>query len=259
MEPDFLTLTRQVNCKINLGLHIIRKRPDSYHDIETIFYPTDVFTDTLTLSPCRQEFVFECDIQNELGDVEDNLCVKAFRLLQKDYLIKGVKIRLEKHIPTGAGLGGGSADAAFTLKMLSQAFELPLTDDQLLDYATQLGSDVPFFILNKPVYATGRGEILQPVDLDLSHYRIHIRKPDFSISTHTAYNSVIPQENRPYLPDLIRKPVETWKDTLTNDFEKPLFSLYPTLLNIKTDFYARHAIYAAMSGSGTAIYGIFSQ
>lgn len=256
IKSDFSTFSRIVNCKINIGLHVIRRRSDGYHDIETILYPTDCYSDILTLSPCRESFVFDCNYGTR-REAEDNLCVKAFRLLQKDYPVQGVKIQLEKRIPVGAGLGGGSADAAFTLKMLSEAFNLALTDTQLLKYATQLGSDVPFFILNRPVFATGRGEQLKPVDLDLSAYRIVIRKPDFSVSTREAYHDIVPRANRPYLPDIVQKSVETWKDTLTNDFEESLFRRYPTLMDIKNDFYVHHALYAAMSGSGSAIFGIF--
>ena len=257
MHHTFQTITQEVNCKINIGLQILRKRSDGYHDIQTIFYPTNFFTDKLTIEPHSHEFDFECNTQDNIGKEEDNLCVKAFRLLQANYGIEKVKIILDKHIPVGAGLGGGSADAAFTLKMLAAAFHLPATHQQLLHYAAKLGSDVAFFIDNKPVYATGRGEIMEPVDLDLSAHHIRIWKPDFAVSTREAYSGITPCETNICLTDEIKRPLSEWKDHIHNDFEESIFDKYPELKQLKDNIYEEGAQYASMTGSGTAIYGIF--
>lgn len=254
-----MSITQKVNCKINLGLQILRKREDGFHEIHTVFYPTDFFTDTLTIEQSEQEIEFVCESAQDLGPADDNLCVKAFRLLQADYGIKGVKITLEKHIPSGAGLGGGSADAAFTLQMLSEFFNLELSNGQLKAYAAQLGSDVPFFIDNKPMYATGRGELLEPIDLDLSDYNIYIVKPDFSVSTREAYAGVTPAIPETDVLDIIRQPVTEWVLALHNDFEDSLFVKYPDLAMLKSKLYAKGATYASMTGSGTAVFGLFKK
>ena len=250
-------ITTSVNCKINLGLHIVRKRADGYHDLETVFYPTDFFTDTLALEPYQGEFDFVCESVQDVGPDQDNLCVKAFRLLQRDYGIKGLRLRLEKRIPTGAGLGGGSADAAFTLKMLANYFSLPVSSVTLREYAAQLGSDVPFFIDNAPMYATGRGEILTPVALNLSGYRIEIVKPSFSVSTKEAYAGITPRVSDVNLLEVIQQPVESWRYLMRNDFEESVFQRHPELSELKAEMYRKGAAYAAMSGSGTAVFGLF--
>ena len=252
-----MSITRNVNCKINLGLQILRKREDGYHEIHTVFYPTDFFTDILTIDSSDDELEFVCQSTEDIGSSEDNLCVKAFRLLQADFGIKGVKITLEKHIPSGAGLGGGSADAAFTLKMLAEFFSLPVSNEQLKAYAAQLGSDVPFFIDNVPMYASGRGEILEPIDLDLSAYNIYIRKPDVSVSTREAYAGVTPKMPVTDVRDIIKRPITEWILELHNDFEDSIFPKHPELVMLKSKCYAKGAIYASMTGSGTAVYGIF--
>ncbi len=247
-----------VNCKINLGLQIIRKREDGYHDLQTLFYPTDFFTDTLSLEAISGDFEFLCHSAEDIGPSSDNLCVKAFRLLQRDYGISGVRLVLDKRIPTGAGLGGGSADAAFTLKMLAEHFQLPLDNARLKHYAAQLGSDVPFFIDNKPAYAEGRGEIMTPVQLDLSSYILKIVKPAFSVSTREAYAHVHPHTTDVNLVDVVQNvPIQEWKHLIYNDFEESVFQVYPELADLKQQFYADGALYAAMSGSGSAMFGIF--
>ena len=250
--------TSLVNCKINLGLNIIRKRPDGYHDLQTVFYPVNYFTDQILIEEIPQDFEFVCRSTQDVGPDDDNLCVKAFRLLQRDYGIHGVRVTLEKHIPTGAGLGGGSADAAFTLKLLTRHFNLPVDNDTLKHYAAQLGSDVPFFIDNTPVYATGRGEIMTPIELDLSSYNVHIVKPEISVSTREAYAGVHPHESDLNFADVVRDvPVHEWKNFLFNDFEESVFKSYPQIEEIKRRFYGQGALYAAMSGSGSAVFGIF--
>lgn len=249
--------SKKVNCKINLGLQIIRKREDGYHEIHTVFYPTDFFTDTLTIDSSSQEFEFTCQSIEDIGPSENNLCVKAFRLLQADYSIPNVRMILDKHIPTGAGLGGGSADAAFTLKMLAEMFELPLSKEQLKAYAARLGSDVPFFIDNRPVFASGRGEIMSDIELDLSDHEIRIIKPDMSVSTKEAYAGVNPHLPETDLQEAIHRPISDWKNTIHNDFEDSIFKIHPQLACIKQQMYDEGAIYAAMTGSGTAVFGIF--
>lgn len=257
MRKDFKPVEARVNAKINIGLQIVRKRPDGYHDLQTVFYPTDFFTDFLRISPSEQEIVFQMESREDLGDADNNLCVKAFRLLQKDYGISHVEIFLRKGIPSGAGLGGGSADAAFTLKLLRDIFQLPITEEKMIEYALQLGSDVPFFLYNKPMYATGRGEVMTPIDLDLSQYRLKIVKPDIHISTKEAYAGVTPHESEVFLPQVLQKDVRTWKEVVVNDFESPLFVKIPELKSVKEELYREGALYASMSGSGSAFFGVF--
>ena len=257
MRKDFDPVEARVNAKINIGLQIVRKREDGYHDLQTVFYPTDFFTDFLRISPYDQEIVFNMESQEDLGSADNNLCVKAFRLLQKDFGISNVEIFLRKGIPSGAGLGGGSADAAFTLKMLRDIFQLPVTEEKMIEYALQLGSDVPFFLYNKPMYATGRGEIMTPIDLDLSPYRLKIVKPDIHISTKEAYTGVTPHESKVFLPQVLQQDVRTWKEVVVNDFESPLFVKIPELKSVKEELYREGALYASMSGSGSAFFGLF--
>ena len=257
MKKDFPTFNAFITAKINLGLQIVRKREDGYHDLQTVFYPTSFYHDIMTLTPCSSEFEFELESEEDLGPSDNNLCVKAFRLLQQDYGIEGVHLYLDKGIPTGAGLGGGSADAAFSLKLLVDAFQLPVTEEQMLHYALQLGSDVPFFLYNQPMYATGRGEVMTPIDLDLSAYQLKIVKPDIHVSTKEAYAGITPKESNIFLPNVLQQDVSTWKDVVVNDFEESVFAKHPELRDIKEAFYRDGALYASMSGSGSAVFGIF--
>lgn len=257
MRRDFEPVEAKVNAKINIGLQIVRKRNDGYHDLQTVFYPTDFFTDTLRISPANAEILFKMESKENLGNPCDNLCIKAFRLLQNDFGISNVEIFLTKGIPSGAGLGGGSADAAFTLKMLCDIFQLSVSKEKMVEYALQLGSDVPFFLMNKPVYATGRGEAITPIGLDLSQYRLKIVKPDIHISTKEAYAGVTPHETEVYLPDVLQHDVAQWKGVVVNDFEESLFVKIPELQQIKEDLYQEGALYVSMSGSGSAFFGIF--
>jgi len=257
MRKDFEPATARVNAKINIGLQIVRKRPDGYHDLQTVFYPTDFFTDTLSITPSAEDFVFRMESAEDLGDNDNNLCVKAFRMLQQDFGITGVELFLRKGIPTGAGLGGGSADAAFTLNMLKDIFQLPVTEPQMIEYALRLGSDVPFFLYNRPVYATGRGEVMTPIELDLSAYRLKIVKPDIHVSTKEAYAGITPKDSNVFLPSALQQDVKTWEGLVVNDFEVSVFTKHPELREIKASFYRDGALYAAMSGSGSAIFGIF--
>ncbi len=247
------------NAKINIGLNIVRKRDDGFHDIETVFYPVKI-----------------CDIleilENPLGSrmplfhntgllidvsLDRNLCVKAYHLLQKDYKLPEISIHLHKIIPFGAGLGGGSSDAVFTIKLLNKLFSLELTNDKIRNYAIMLGSDCSFFIESIPVFASGRGEVIQSVDLNLTGLYILIVKPPFGISTIEAYSELIPEIPYYNLIESIKLPLEKWTDIITNDFEKKLFVKYPELSRIKEKLYKAGALYASLSGSGSALYGIF--
>ena len=250
-------MIKTIHHKINLGLHIIEKMSSGYHTIETIFYPCDNYKDTIEITPSSH---FSFTLKNADFDCkeEDNLCVKVYRLLQKTFDLPPVSITLTKQIPSGAGLGGGSADAALTLKMLNNIFSLQLTSFQLHEYAALLGSDVPFFLYDTPMYATGKGDILTPFCLDLSKYKIEIICPtDVHISTAQAYSLITPKKPDVSVFDIIKTPIQTWKDNLVNDFEEVIFKQYPSLLEIKNDFYNRGAIYASLTGSGSAVFGIF--
>jgi 4-diphosphocytidyl-2-C-methyl-D-erythritol kinase len=248
------------NCKINLGLHIIRKRRDSYHDIETVFYPLNL-NDALELvqsSNTIDELVFSSSGIELDNSKTANLCIKAFELLAKDFKqVSNIKMHLHKTIPVSAGLGGGSADAAFTLKLLNQKFNLGLNTEKLLDYSLQLGSDCPFFIINKPCIATGRGEFLESISIDLSNYKFIIVNPDIEISTAWAFSKLVISSHQNDLKKIIQRPVETWRTDLANDFEKIIFEHFPMVKEIKEGLYKAGAVYSSMSGSGSTVYGIF--
>jgi 4-diphosphocytidyl-2-C-methyl-D-erythritol kinase len=244
------------NCKINLGLHIIRKRPDGFHDLETVFYPLPL-TDALeVISPGT--LVFTGSGIPVPGNTTDNLCLKAWHLLKQDFpALPEINIHLHKHIPIGAGLGGGSADAAFILQLLNKRFELSLTEGQLIAYAAKLGSDCAFFIPNKPCYATGRGEMLEPISLNLDGWSFVLVYPGIHVNTGWAFGRITPKVPTQSLRDSILAPVENWKELISNDFEAPVFSAHPELAQIKKELYTYGAVYATMSGSGSAIVGIF--
>ena len=242
--------------KINLGLQVLEKLPSGYHALETVFYPCRNFEDTIEITPASQ-FSFTIENADFHCDVEKNLCVKTYRLLQNHFDLPAVEITLTKQIPSGAGLGGGSADAALVLKMLNDLFALQISSVQLHEFAAQLGSDVPFFLYETPMYATGRGEILTPLALDLSKYKIEIVCPNISISTAQAYSLITPKKPEYSLNQIIRSPIKTWKTNLMNDFEEVIFKQHPQLQEIKDELYERGAVYAAMSGSGSAMFGIF--
>ncbi|CAL1518138.1 4-(cytidine 5'-diphospho)-2-C-methyl-D-erythritol kinase [Chitinophaga sp. MM2321] len=244
------------NCKINLGLHITGRRADGFHDLETIFYPLPLNDALEVLSPGTLQFSSSGIAVP--GDPADNLCLRAFHLLQQDFpLLPAVNIHLHKHIPMGAGLGGGSADAAFMLQLLNTKFRLELTTAQLMDYAAKLGSDCPFFIINQPCFASGRGEVLEPVTLDLSGYSFLLVYPGIHVNTGWAFKQVTPQLPAHALGEMIRLPVSDWKEVIGNDFEVPVFQVHPVLADIKATMYASGAIYAGMSGSGSTMVGIF--
>jgi 4-diphosphocytidyl-2-C-methyl-D-erythritol kinase len=250
------------NCKINLGLHIVGKRADGFHNLETVFYPLP-FRDALELIPATintTEIEFTGTGLAVDGDIADNLCVKAYHLLKKDFPeLPAVKVHLHKTIPMGAGLGGGSADASFMLKLLNEKFHLNLSTSQLINYSLQLGSDCPFFIINKSCYATGRGEILEEIKVDLSVYKTILINPGIHVNTGWAFSNISPSTPKKSVKEIVQQPVETWKHELKNDFEEPVFIAHPSIKAIKEDLYNRGAIYAAMSGSGSTLFGIFEQ
>lgn len=248
------------NCKINLGLWILRKREDSFHDLETVFYPVPL-QDALEViqhpSPAT-DIEFSCTGRTVDGNLSDNICVKAYYLLKKDFpQLPQVKMHLHKNIPLGAGLGGGSADGAFALLLLAKKFSLGIGEAQLLDYALQLGSDCPFFIKNKPVYATGRGEKIEEISLDLSAYKFVLINPGIHISTGWAFSQINPAAERASIKEIIGLPVTEWPGKLTNDFEQPVMKQYPEIAGIRETLWQQGAVYVAMSGSGSTMYGIF--
>ena len=246
------------NAKINLGLHVLRKREDGYHDLETIFYPVALY-DCLEFVPSAAAS-FQAYGKNIAGSASDNLILKAYDVLKQDYpSLPPLEIHLYKHIPMGAGLGGGSSDGAYMLMMLNKYFQLEISKTTLKNYALQLGSDCPFFIENIPCLAYGRGEELHPIDLDLRNYHLVLVKPSVHISTASAFKHIIPNDQRRSLKDCIGLPLEEWKFALTNDFEEALFSSYPELAHIKQSLYEQGAVYASLSGSGSTIYGLFEQ
>jgi len=248
----------KVPHKINLGLHVMEKLSSGFHALETIFYPCNNYEDTIEILPASQ-FSFTIENADFQCEIAQNLCVKAYRLLQGIYHLPPVHIKLTKQIPSGSGLGGGSANAAFTLQILNQLFSLQISTNQLHEYATRLGSDTAFFLYNTPMYATGRGEILTSVDLNLTEYKIEIVCPNISISTAQAYSNITPKKPKTSLIQAIKHPVKQWKEILMNDFEEVIFNQYPQLLEIKNNFYRKGALYAAMSGSGSALFGIFEK
>jgi 4-diphosphocytidyl-2-C-methyl-D-erythritol kinase len=246
-------------AKINIGLWVTSRRPDGFHDIETLFYPCSL-TDTLEieLSEKGEELYFECS--GEPVPTENpgsNLCCKAYRLLDGEYHLPPVKIRLHKRIPVGAGLGGGSSDAASTLTGLNRLCRLGLSDAALAEYAGRLGSDCAFFIRSLPAIGTGKGDALHPADVSLAAYRLLMVKPSVSVNTAEAYSWVSPSPRPNRLKDLLQLPVQEWKHHIGNDFEKPVFERYPEIGHIKETLYERGAVYAALSGSGSVVYGIF--
>jgi len=247
------------NAKINIGLNIVSKRADGFHNIETIFYPIKL-CDSLEIIETEQDDTFISSFGFDLDiDGQQNICIKAYNLLKNDYNLPSVEMELFKKIPSGAGLGGGSSDGAFALKLLNDIFKPGLDLEKLKEYALKLGSDCAFFIENKPVFASGRGEIFTKIDLDLGKYYLYLVKPDVFVSTADAYKSIVPKQPAKSLVSLINEPIENWKDVISNDFEQSIFRIHPLLNDIKSELYNSGAVYASMSGSGSSIYGIFNE
>ncbi|MGC3977551.1 MAG: 4-(cytidine 5'-diphospho)-2-C-methyl-D-erythritol kinase [Paludibacteraceae bacterium] len=238
------------NAKINLGLNVVERRADGYHNIETIFYPIGI-QDILSVeaSETCTDYSFSSSGIAIGGDAEDNLIIKAYHLLSSEYEFAPVDISLHKQIPFGAGLGGGSSDAAFMLKALNELFSLNISTKKIEILAAKLGADCPFFIRNKPVYATGIGNIFSPVNISLKGYQMLLVKPDIHVSTPEAYAGITPIPSQKSLVKLVQLPIETWKNHIKNDFEKTVFANQPTIGNIKDKMYELGALYASMSGS----------
>lgn len=254
------------NCKINLGLHIVRRRADGYHDLESLFLPVPL-CDELTMQPADR-FSFKQEGIPIGGDPETNLVVRAYRLMEQQAPrgVRPMEIRLRKNIPFGAGLGGGSSDAAFAITMLNELWQLHLDTDRLCMLAARLGADCPFFVLNKAAYVTGIGDQLEPLDGDpLGGFRLMLFKPEVAVSTAEAYRDIVPRERRPHtvadadLRRLVRQPVSRWRDTIVNDFEATVFAAHPELGALKQQLYDIGAIYVSMSGSGSALFALFDK
>ena len=250
-------------AKINLGLNVVERRPDGYHNLKTVFYPVNI-KDALELTMMNTKFPspVDCDIKvsnlNVEGDEQRNLVVRAYQLLKCDFpQMPRVHAHLYKVIPTQAGMGGGSSDCAYTIRLLNEMFTLGLTEQRMIDYAAQLGADCAFFILSRPSYAEGIGERLVPVSLDLSSYYIGVVRPDIPVSTREAFSLIKPVKPAKCCRDVVLQPIETWRDELSNDFEQSVFALHPEIEAIKQRLYNLGAVYAAMSGSGSAVFGIF--
>lgn len=252
-------------AKINLGLNIVSKREDGYHNLETVFYPIPLY-DTLEIKYMDEKFPSQvaCDLKVTGNAVEcdeqNNLVVKAYNLLAEDYKLPRVHAHLYKHIPSQAGLGGGSSDAAFMIRLLDERFRLNIGNPEMEKYAARLGADCAFFIEAEPAYAEGIGDELMPVDGpkgNLNGYYLAIVKPDIAVSTKEAYAAITPTATSKSCREIVRQPIETWKEELVNDFEAPIFKLHPELTEIKEKLYQQGAKYAAMSGSGSALFGIF--
>ena len=244
------------SCKINIGLNVISKRADGYHDIETCFYPIP-WTDVLEIIP-SDDLQFSHSGTLIPGKAEENLCLRAYQSLKKDFDLSPVKIHLHKIVPIGAGLGGGSSDAACTLQVLNSVFSLQLNIDQLKRYASRLGSDCTFFIENRPMIGTGRGEVLEHARVNLKEKFIILVKPDVHISTAEAYAGIRPSQTSKHISDFVENlDLKSWKSSLENDFEDSVFKKYPLIGAVKERLYQHGAVYASMSGSGSAVYGIF--
>jgi 4-diphosphocytidyl-2-C-methyl-D-erythritol kinase len=250
-------------AKINLGLNIVERRPDGYHNLETVFYPVPVH-DVLEIIPMHPDFPSEVDCDLKVtnitieGDEQRNLVVRAYQLLKQEFpALPRLHVHLWKGIPTQAGMGGGSSDCGYMLRLLNDVFKLGLSTSQLIERAARLGADCPFFILGKPAYAEGIGERLHPVSLNLSGWYIAVVRPDIPVPTREAFSLIHPHRPTKNCLEVIQQPVETWREELVNDFEQSVFSLHPEIGRIKDVLYQQGATYAAMSGSGSAVFGIF--
>lgn len=269
------------NAKINLGLHVVSRRKDGYHNLESIFYPIGL-KDALEIVPSQEETMevpeftgstgltaddkssprqyrfFPTGIPIE-GSPETNLVIKALNLIAAEKKLPEIDIHLLKKIPSGAGLGGGSSDAAFMLNLLNETFDLGYSKKELISRAARLGADCPFFIFNKPAFATGIGDKLEPIELDVSNYTLLLVKPDIMVSTKEAYAMITPGKPELPLKEIIRRPPETWRELLKNDFESPVFKKFPEICRIKEQLYELGAVYASMSGSGSSVFGLFEK
>lgn len=249
------------NAKINIGLSVVARRADGYHDLRTVFYPLplcDILEITLPEVEGR-EYVWQQTGNAIDGAADDNICLRALRALRAVRQLPCVGLHLHKLIPTGAGLGGGSADGAFVIKHLNQMLRLGLTGDEMRHIAASIGADCPFFIDNRPAYAEGIGDQLSPIDIDLKGKQIILVKPNINVSTREAYQGITPHPAATDLREALRRPVDQWPGPVLNDFEPTVFRRYPAIEHIKDTLYNCGALYASMSGSGSAVYGIFDR
>jgi len=247
------------NCKINLGLSVTEKRSDGFHNLETLLYPVKLCDILEIIVAPDNQFAFTSTGINIIGAYTENLVVQAYNLMQAKYKLPLVKIHLHKIIPIAAGLGGGSSDAAFTILKLNNLFNLGLSISVMQEFARELGADCAFFIENKPVMATEKGDQFEHMNLNLNNYFLTIIKPNIHISTPEAYSWINPKLQKPLLRDIIKEPVEYWKTHLKNDFEEEVFKRYPEIKQLKETLYQLGAVYVAMSGSGSAVFGIFKE
>ncbi|MGB5989465.1 MAG: 4-(cytidine 5'-diphospho)-2-C-methyl-D-erythritol kinase [Marinifilaceae bacterium] len=250
------------NAKINIGLNVVKKREDGFHNIETVFYPltlTDILEIIENKDLPKGEYTYTSYGIEIDCSVENNIIIKAYNLIAHDYDIPGIDIFFHKNIPFGGGLGGGSADAAYMLKLLNDKFSLSLTTEQLEDYASRIGSDCAFFIKNEPVYAYGRGELFKEINFSLKGKYIVLVKPNIAVPTGKAYSGIKPQASTFDLKDLSSLSLSEWKDKVNNDFEKTVFKAFPAIKNLKDKLYSLGAEYAVMTGSGATVYGIFNK
>jgi 4-diphosphocytidyl-2-C-methyl-D-erythritol kinase len=252
-------------AKINLGLNVVERRPDGYHNLETVFFPVQL-KDALEVQVMDEAFPspYDCDLKvtniDIEGDEQRNLVVRAYNLLKQDFpQMPRVHAHLYKAIPTQAGMGGGSSDCAAMLLLLNDMFSLGLTQQQLIDYAAKLGADCPIFILNRPAYAEGIGERLQTIDLSLKGYFLAVVRPNIPVPTKEAFSRIVPHKPAKNCLEVVRQPIETWREELVNDFEESVFALHPEIGAVKQRLYKLGAAYAAMSGSGSALFGIFKE
>lgn len=252
-------------AKVNLGLNVVERRADGYHNLQTVFYPVGI-KDALEITRMDDAFpsAVDCDIKVTNiaieGDEQRNLVVKAYNLLKKDFpTLPRLHAHLYKGIPTQAGMGGGSSDASAMLVLLNETFGLRLSEQQLINYAAQLGADCAFFIMNRPAYAEGIGERLTPIELSLKGWYMAVVRPDIPVPTKEAFARITPHMPQKCCKDIVMQPVETWKDELVNDFEQSVFAVHPELETIKQKLYEEGAVYAAMSGSGSALFGLFKE
>ena len=252
-------------AKINLGLNVVERRPDGYHNLETVFYPIQI-KDALEVYPMDEQFpsATDCDLKVTNiqidGDEQRNLVVRAYYLLKQDFpTLPRIHAHLYKGIPTQAGMGGGSSDCGFMILLLNELFHLGLSDEQMIGYAARLGADCAFFILNRPCYAEGIGEKLEPIALDLSGWYLAVVRPAIPVPTREAFSLITPRHPERNCRDIVMQPVDTWRNELTNDFEHSVFTLHPEIGAIKEQLYEMGAVYAAMSGSGSSLFGLFRE
>ena len=252
-------------AKINLGLNVVEKRPDGYHDLQTVFYPVPI-KDALEVQTMDEGFPSDVDCDLKVtnlaieGDEQKNLVVRAYKLLKEDFpTLPRIHTHLWKGIPTQAGMGGGSSDCAYMIRLLNELFGLRMSDEQMIGYAARLGADCAFFIKSTPCYAEGIGERMQPIALDLKGWYIGVVRPDIPVPTREAFSRIHPHYPEKCCKEVVMEPVEMWRGVLTNDFEESVFALHPEIGAVKEELYKRGATYAAMSGSGSALFGLFRE